>query len=102
MKTFILPMPDMFIGEMQERAVKNANKEITGTKTLVKLEYLGGYVLLEVDKGYAEANLKVGMQGEAAVKMEPSMSGRSVQDGKFAFIDTGFSNFKLVGFTPKK
>ena len=102
MKTFILPMPDMYIGEMQERAIKNANKEIVGTKLLVKLEYLGGFVLIEVDKGFAEANLKIGMEGEAQVKMEPSMSGRAVQDGKFAFIDTGFDNFKLVGFTPKK
>ena len=61
MKTFILPMPDMYIGEMQERQIKNANKEVTGMKMYVKLEYLGGYVNLEVDKGYAEANLKVGM-----------------------------------------
>lgn len=105
MKTFILPMPDMHIGEIQTRDIKNANKEVTGQKTLVKLEYLGGFVMLVVDKGYADANLKVGMIGEAAVSMEPAMSGKTInmKDGNsFGIVDTGFDNFKLVGFTPVK
>jgi hypothetical protein len=98
-------MPDMHIGEISTRDIKNSNKDVIGQKTYVKLEYIGGYVQLEVDKGYADANLKAGMIGEAAVSMEPAMSGKtiSLKDGnQFGIVDTGFDNFKLVGFTPKK
>lgn len=105
MKRFILPMPDMHIGEITTRDVKNSNKEVIGQKILVKLEYIGGYVQLEVDSGYAQANLKAGMIGEASVSMEPAMSGKTInlKDGnQFGIVDTGFDNFKLVGFTPKK
>ena len=105
MKRFILPMSDMHIGEILTRDIKNSNKDVVGQKTLAKLEYLGGFVMLEVDKGYADANLKVGMIGEASVSMEPAMSGKTItmKDGNsFGIVDTGFDNFKLVGFTPKK
>jgi hypothetical protein len=94
-------MEKVYIGEFSERQVKNANKEVIGINYFVKLEYRGGHVIVGVDKGYAES-LKIDMFGTAEISMEPTMSARSVQDGKFAFIDTGFSNFKLVGFTPAK
>ena len=99
MKSFILPMPEMVIGETEDRVIKDANKQPIGQKTIVTLMYLGGFVKVEVDKGFS-ASLKPGAVGTAFVSMEPSMSGRSVQDGKFAFIDTGFDNFKLVSFEP--
>lgn len=103
MRKFILEMEGMYVGEKQERQIKNANKEVVGVKHYVKLEYIGGFVLIEVDPGFAET-LKIGSVGMASVQMEPSMSGRSVSSdkGNFAFIDTGFDNFKLVGFEPNK
>lgn len=99
MKSFVLPMPEMVLGETEERTIKDSNKQPIGQKTIITLLYLGGFVKVEVDKTYAES-LKQGTTGTAFVSMEPSMSGKSVQDGKFAFIDTGFDSFKLVGFEP--
>ena len=103
MRRFLLPMDKMVIGEISTRDRKNVNKEVIGQTTYVQLDYMGGNVVVEVDPGYAEANLKIGSEGTATVQMEPCMSAKNIQtkDGReFNIIATGFENFKLVGFQP--
>ena len=100
MRKFLLPMPDMYIGEIEEWPIRNANKEIIGSRTVIKLEYRGGFVKVDVDKAFADT-LKTDMQGTATVQMEPAMSGATTKNG-FGYIQTGFEGFKLIGFEPKK
>jgi hypothetical protein len=100
MRKFKMEMPDVMIGQVTTRTVKNQNKEPIGERVLIDLEYMGGFVRVDVDRQYSES-LKAGSVGKAYIEMEPSMSGRAVRTNagnEFAFIDTGFDNFRLVGF----
>jgi len=102
MRTFKLPMEDVFVGAVTVKAINDANKQKIGERTLIDLLYIGGYVRVDVDKGFADT-LKEGTAGKALISMEPAISAesRKNKDGStFAFLDTGFENFKLIGFEP--
>ncbi len=104
MRKFTLEMSEVQIVEIETRAIKNANKEQIGERLLAHIGYMGGYVKVDVDKAYAE-ELKRGITGVCVISMEPNMDVKKVQNKagqEFNFIDTGFTNFKLIGFTPNK
>jgi len=99
MRKFKMQMPDVQLGELSSRPIKNSNKETVGERHYIDLLYLGGFVRVEVDRQYYN-ELKPGSIGTATIEMEPVMSARQVRE--YAFLDSGFQNFRIVGFDSKK
>ena len=101
MYKFKMSCPGLFIGKMTHRPIKDGIGAQIGERTFIDLEYRGGFVQVEVDKGFAE-KLIPDSEGTATIELIPSMSGKSVTTakGNFAFIETGFSDAVLTGFEP--
>ena len=100
-RTFQMLMPDVYVGEIRAQAIKNQSKEQIGERHFVKLMYIGGYVEVEIDKMLIDDLPKSDQLVTAKIEMCPKMSGRQITDN-FSIVDTGFENFRFVGFEPKK
>lgn len=103
MRKFNLVMDNVYVGPVTVRDIKDSNKNKIGERTIVELQYVGGFVRVDVDNALL-TNLKESQQGKATISMEPAMNaeaGQSKEGRSFTYISTGFENFKLIGFEPE-
>ncbi len=104
-RTFRMEMPDVYVGDVRSQKRKNSSGEVIGERHFVRLEFIGGYVEVEIDAMLLDELPSAGQSVTAVIEMEPNMSGRHISTasgGDFAVVDTGFSNFRYVGFQPLK